>query len=48
MPGDPAERTAFETRTAVTLEAQAKAFEAGVPSARVVRLPYAKPRKARG
>jgi pimeloyl-ACP methyl ester carboxylesterase len=42
LPGDPAERTSFEARTAVTLEAQAKAFEAGVPSARVVRLPYAK------
>jgi pimeloyl-ACP methyl ester carboxylesterase len=40
--GDPAERAAFEARTAVTLEAQAKAFEAGVPSARVVRLPRAR------
>jgi non-heme chloroperoxidase len=39
---DPAARAAFEDRTAVTLEAQAKAFEAGVPSARVVRLPRAK------
>jgi pimeloyl-ACP methyl ester carboxylesterase len=39
---DPAERAAFEARTAVTLEAQAKAFEAGVPSARVVRLPRAR------
>ena len=42
LPGDPAERAAFEARTAVTLEAQAKAFEAGVPSARVVRLPRAR------
>jgi pimeloyl-ACP methyl ester carboxylesterase len=40
--GDAAERAAFEARTAVTLEAQAKAFEAGEPSARVVRLPHAK------
>ena len=42
MPGDPVEREAFEARTAITLEAQAKAFEAGVPSARVVRLPHAR------
>jgi pimeloyl-ACP methyl ester carboxylesterase len=42
LPGDPAERAAFEARTAVTLDAQAKAFEAGVPSARVVRLPHAR------
>lgn len=40
--GDPVERAAFEARTAVTTEAQAKAFEAGVPSARVVRLPHAR------
>lgn len=40
--GDPAERAAFEARIAVTTEAQAKAFEAGVPSARVVRLPHAR------
>jgi non-heme chloroperoxidase len=40
--GDPVERAAFEARTAVTTEAQAKAFEAGVPSARVVRLPRAR------
>ncbi|HTS24319.1 MAG TPA: alpha/beta hydrolase [Bryobacteraceae bacterium] len=40
--GDPAERAAFEARTAATTEAQAKAFEAGVPSARVVRLPRAR------
>jgi non-heme chloroperoxidase len=40
--GDPAERAAFEARTAVTTEAQAKAFEDGVPSARVVRLPHAR------
>jgi len=39
---DPAERAAFEARTAATNEAQAKAFEAGVPSARVVRLPHAR------
>jgi pimeloyl-ACP methyl ester carboxylesterase len=42
LPGDPAERAAFEARIAVTNEAQAKAFEAGVPSARVVRLPHAR------
>jgi len=40
--GDPAERAAFEARAAVSTEAQAKAFEAGVPSARVVRLPHAR------
>lgn len=40
--GDPAERATFEARTAVTTEAQAKAFEAGVPSARVVRVPHAR------
>jgi non-heme chloroperoxidase len=40
--GDPVERAAFEARTSVTTEAQAKAFEAGVPSARVVRLPHAR------
>ncbi len=42
MPGDPAERAAFEARIGATNEAQAKAFEAGVPSARVVRLPRAR------
>ncbi|HLK63089.1 MAG TPA: alpha/beta hydrolase [Bryobacteraceae bacterium] len=42
LPGDPAERAAFEARIAITTEAQAKAFEAGVPSARVVRLPRAR------
>jgi non-heme chloroperoxidase len=42
LPGDPAERAAFEARIAVTNEAQAKSFEAGVPSARVVRLPHAR------
>jgi non-heme chloroperoxidase len=42
IPGDPAERAAFEARIGVTNEAQAKAFEAGVPSARVVRLPRAR------
>ena len=43
LPGsDPVERAAFEARTAVTTEAQAKAFEAGVPSARVVRLAHAR------
>lgn len=40
--GNPAEREAFEARAAVSTEAQAKAFEAGVPSARVVRLPHAR------
>ena len=42
LPGDPVERAAFEARHAVTMEAQANAFEAGVPSARVVRLPRAR------
>ena len=42
MPGDPGERAALEARTAVMAEAQAKAFETGVPSARVVRLPRAR------
>ena len=42
LPGDPSERAAFEARHAVTMEAQANAFEAGVPSARVVRLPRAR------
>jgi pimeloyl-ACP methyl ester carboxylesterase len=42
LPGHLVERAAFEARTAVTKEAQAKAFEAGVPSARVVRLPHAR------
>jgi pimeloyl-ACP methyl ester carboxylesterase len=42
LPGDPVERAAFEARTAVTNDAQARAFEAGVPSARVVRLPHAR------
>jgi pimeloyl-ACP methyl ester carboxylesterase len=40
--GDPRGRAAFEARTAVTGDAQARAFEAGVPSARVVRLPHAR------
>jgi non-heme chloroperoxidase len=38
---DAAERAAFEARNAATTEAQAKAFEVGVPKARVVRLPHA-------
>jgi non-heme chloroperoxidase len=38
---DPAARAAFEARNAVTTEAQAKAFESGIPSARVVRLAHA-------
>jgi non-heme chloroperoxidase len=42
LPGDPVERAAFEARHAITMEAQANAFEAGVPSARVVRLPRAR------
>ena len=42
LPGDPVERAAFEARHAVTMEAQANAFESGVPSARVVRLPHAR------
>lgn len=39
--GDPAAREAFARRDELTTEAQAKAFEIGVPSARVVRLPHA-------
>lgn len=42
LPGDPTERAAFEVRTALTGEAQARAFEGGVPSARVVRLSHAR------
>jgi pimeloyl-ACP methyl ester carboxylesterase len=38
---DSAERAAFEERNKVTTEAQATAFERGVPHARVVRLPNA-------
>lgn len=38
---DAAERTAFEERNKITTEAQATAFESGVPTARVVRLPHA-------
>ncbi len=38
---DPAARAAFEARNQTTTEAQAKAFESGVPTARVVRLPHA-------
>jgi non-heme chloroperoxidase len=37
----PAERAAYEPVQAAEIEAQAKAFERGVPSARVVRVPHA-------
>ena len=37
----PAERAAFEALQTAAIEAQAKAFERGVPSARVVRVPHA-------
>jgi non-heme chloroperoxidase len=39
--GNEAAKAAFEARDATGTEAQAKAFESGVPSARVVRLPRA-------
>jgi hypothetical protein len=39
--GDSAVRAALEARDKVATGAQAKAFEKGVPSARVVRLPHA-------
>lgn len=39
--GDAAARAAFEANDEATTGAQAKAFESGVPSARVVRLPHA-------
>ena len=38
---DDAERAAAEARDEADTGAQAKAFESGVPSARVVRLPHA-------
>jgi pimeloyl-ACP methyl ester carboxylesterase len=38
---DPVARAAFEARDIASTEAQAKAFETGVPSAHVVRLPHA-------
>jgi pimeloyl-ACP methyl ester carboxylesterase len=38
---DAAARSAIEARDEITTGAQAKAFEKGVPSARVVRLPHA-------
>jgi hypothetical protein len=38
---DPAARAALEARDEATTGAQAKAFETGLPSARVVRLPHA-------
>ena len=38
---NPAARAAYEARDAANTEAQAKAFEAGVKSARVVRIPHA-------
>ena len=39
--GDAAARAAFEANDEATTGAQAKAFESGVPSARIVRLPHA-------
>ncbi|HKX00113.1 MAG TPA: alpha/beta hydrolase [Bryobacteraceae bacterium] len=39
--GDGAARAAFEANDEATTGAQAKAFERGVPSARIVRLPHA-------
>jgi len=39
--GNEAGKAAFEARDAARTEVQAKAFESGVPSARVVRLPRA-------
>ena len=41
MDNDPAAHAAFEASDRVIAEGQAKAFERGVRSARVVRLPYA-------
>ncbi len=38
---DPAKLAAFDARDEATTWAQAKAFETGVPTARVVRLPHA-------
>ncbi|MGO8732778.1 MAG: alpha/beta fold hydrolase [Terriglobia bacterium] len=38
---DPTARAAYEARDGVTTGAQADAFEKGVPSARVIRLPHA-------
>jgi RimJ/RimL family protein N-acetyltransferase len=38
---DPVALTAFEARDFEATEAQARAFQAGVPSARVIRLPHA-------
>jgi len=38
---DPAAWAAFEARDAVKVGAQADAFEKGIPSARVIRLPHA-------
>jgi len=38
---DPAARAAYEAHDEAATQAQAKAFESGVPSARVVRLPHA-------
>ena len=39
---DAAQRAAYEARDEITTGAQAKAFEEGVPTARVVRLPHAR------
>jgi pimeloyl-ACP methyl ester carboxylesterase len=41
LPKGSAERAAYEARNQVTTEGQATAFEHGVPTARVVRLPHA-------
>lgn len=40
-PKDPAARASYEAHDEIATEAQAKAFEAGVPGARVVRIPHA-------
>jgi len=40
-PSDPKERAAKEAADEAAVGAQAKAFQTGIPSARVVRLPHA-------
>jgi hypothetical protein len=41
LDGDPAARAAAEALDAETVEPELKAFESGVPTAHVVRLPHA-------
>jgi non-heme chloroperoxidase len=41
VPSDPTIRADLETNVGASVEAQAKAFERGLPSARVVRIPHA-------